>query len=150
MQIIPNPTIMALQIVPFVVTLAALYFIIFKPMLAYLEGREQVVAKDRADAERLASELAAKMADYESRLAAARSEATELRACCISTQFGAAAAGAAAVAGERLVPASLSNARLALRPSRAWRSHRGDSVPFAARSKLQVAAGTAARRARTR
>ena len=80
MDIIPNPSLIALQMVPFLVTLGALYFIIFKPMLDYLDAREQVIASDRAEADRLQSELADKMADYEARLTAARAQVTELRA----------------------------------------------------------------------
>lgn len=80
MDIIPNPSLIALQMVPFLVTLGALYFIIFKPMLDYLEAREQVIQGDQDEAERLQKELDEKMTDYESRLAAARRQVTELRA----------------------------------------------------------------------
>lgn len=80
MDIIPNPSLIALQMVPFLVTLGALYFIIFKPMLGYLEAREQVIQGDQAEAERLQKELDEKMTDYETRLAAARRQVTELRA----------------------------------------------------------------------
>jgi len=80
LDIIPNPSLIALQMVPFLVTLAALYFIIFKPMLEYLDAREQVISGVRAEAERLQAELAEKMTDYEARLTAARGQVTELRA----------------------------------------------------------------------
>lgn len=80
MDIIPNPTLVALQMVPFVVTLAALYFIIFKPMLGYLAAREKLIEGDREEAIRMEKEVADKLAEVEERLTAARAEVTELRA----------------------------------------------------------------------
>ena len=40
MNIIPNPTLLLLQLLPFIVTIAGLYFILFKPMFTYLEERD--------------------------------------------------------------------------------------------------------------
>lgn len=77
--ILPNPTLVALQTLPFLVTLAALYFIIFKPMLAYLAARESLIEGDRAEAARMEKEVEAKLAEVEQRLTAARVEVTELR-----------------------------------------------------------------------
>ena len=41
MNIIPNPTLLLLQLLPFAVTFAGLYLILFKPMFAYLEERDK-------------------------------------------------------------------------------------------------------------
>lgn len=77
--ILPNPMLVALQTLPFLVTLAALYFIIFKPMLAYLAARENLIEGDRAEAARMEKEVEAKLEEVEKRLTAARAEVTELR-----------------------------------------------------------------------
>jgi F-type H+-transporting ATPase subunit b len=80
MQILPNPTIVALQIVPFLVTLLGLYFIIFKPMLGYLTGREDAISGAQHRAKHLRKQLAERVADYEQRSAAARAELQAMRA----------------------------------------------------------------------
>ncbi len=78
--ILPNLTLVALQTLPLLVSLAALYFIIFKPMLAYLAARESLIEGDRAEADRMEKEVEAKLEEVEQRLTAARAEVTELRA----------------------------------------------------------------------
>lgn len=79
MQILPNPTMVALQVVPFLVTLLGLYFIIFKPMLGYLTGREDAISGAQHRASDLRKQLGEKVSDYERRAAAARQEITERR-----------------------------------------------------------------------
>jgi F-type H+-transporting ATPase subunit b len=80
MQILPNPTIVALQIVPFLVTLLGLYFLIFKPMLGYLSGREDAISGAQHRAKDLRKQLGERVADYEQRSAAARAELQAMRA----------------------------------------------------------------------
>lgn len=80
MQILPNPTIVALQVVPFLVTLLGLYFVIFKPMLGYLSGREDAIVGAQHRAKDLRKQLAERVADYEQRSAGARAELAGMRA----------------------------------------------------------------------
>lgn len=80
MEIVPNPTLVAIQMAPFLVVLGALYFIIFKPMLDYLEARERVIEEGRSEARKLEEQLEGRIADYDARLAAARAQVTELHA----------------------------------------------------------------------
>ena len=50
MNIIPVPTLILLQLVPFLLTVSVLYFVLFKPMLAYLDERDEKIsgAKEQA------------------------------------------------------------------------------------------------------
>ncbi|MCB9680030.1 MAG: ATP synthase F0 subunit B [Alphaproteobacteria bacterium] len=78
MQIIPDPMFTLIMILPFAVSLIALNVLLFKPVRAYLEGREHAMIGARHEAEQLAADTEAKMAELERRLAAAREEATRL------------------------------------------------------------------------
>ena len=80
MQIIPDPLVVALQLVPFLLTLVALHFIIFKPMIEFLDEREKARSGGRQEAEGLQSRIAEKMAEVEARMAQAHSEVVDLRA----------------------------------------------------------------------
>lgn len=80
MNIIPNFLVVALQAIPFLVTIIALYQIIFKPMLGYLSEREAATEGARAEAKALEAKVTDQLADYEKRLAAAQAELRELRA----------------------------------------------------------------------
>lgn len=80
MQIIPDPLVVALQLVPFLLTLVALHFIIFKPMIEFLDEREKARTGGRQEAEGLQSRIAEKMAEVEARMAQAHSEVVDLRA----------------------------------------------------------------------
>ena len=50
MNIIPVPTLILLQLIPFLLTIFVLYFVLFKPMLAYLDARNEKIdgAKEKA------------------------------------------------------------------------------------------------------
>jgi F-type H+-transporting ATPase subunit b len=80
MDITPNPLIIGLQAVPFLITIFGLYAIIFKPMLAHLEGREDAIEGAQGRAKDLEAKLAARAAEYEQKLLAARKEMAEIRA----------------------------------------------------------------------
>jgi len=80
MQILPDPLMMALQAVPFLVTVLALYQIIFLPMLDYLDERKNAVESARAEAASLQGQIEARMSDYEAKLAQARAATSDLRA----------------------------------------------------------------------
>ena len=79
MDITPNPLVIGLQVVPFLITILGLYQIIFKPMIGHLEGREDAIdgAQDRA--RELQDQLQARTDEYDAKLKAARTEMTELR-----------------------------------------------------------------------
>lgn len=80
MNLSPNPIVIGLQAVPYLVTLAGLHYIIFKPVLAHLAGREDAIEGARGRAAELESKLAARTAEYEEKLTAAKAEVTELQA----------------------------------------------------------------------
>ena len=80
MEIIPNPYLAALLAVPFVVSFLALRFILFKPLLDYLDERDQTSAKANQDADELSARAQERMEILEEKLTAARAEAANLRA----------------------------------------------------------------------
>lgn len=111
MQIIPDPLVVALQLVPFLVTLGALWFIIFKPMMEYLDDREKARVGGREEAEQLQLRIDEKMADYEARLAKARDEALDIRAAARAKASAAADVKVAAArkAADAQIEAALSD-----------------------------------------
>lgn len=80
MNIVPIPLVVLLQTIPFLLTVFALYAIILKPMLAYLDARSQATEGARKEAEGLQAQAEAQTNEYEKRLSAARAEVTALRA----------------------------------------------------------------------
>ncbi len=79
MQISVDPVVVALQVVPFLLTMIALHFIIFKPMLAYLDQREQARVAGRDEALALQAGIEEKLAQIESRMSQAHSEVVDLK-----------------------------------------------------------------------
>lgn len=80
MEVIPTPELALALVFPFLVTLAALHLILFKPLLAYLAGREHEVQHARHEAHRLTSEVEKRVADLSRRLTDAEKQVGELRA----------------------------------------------------------------------
>ncbi len=80
MVIIPNVLVIALQVVPFLLTIFGLYAIIFKPMLSHLDGRDDAIEGAQGRARELQEKLTARADEYDAKLTAARIEMTELRA----------------------------------------------------------------------
>jgi F-type H+-transporting ATPase subunit b len=74
-----DPILIGLQLIPFLIALVGLHFIIFKPMLKYLEEREQSVARDRSAATGLQEQVQQKVAALEDKLTVARAEANAER-----------------------------------------------------------------------
>jgi len=68
----PNPIVVGLQTVPFLLTLGGLHYLIFQPMLSYLEGREDAVDGARKRAAELEGALAGKAGAYEDKVRATR------------------------------------------------------------------------------
>tara|TARA_Y100001968_G_scaffold289925_1_gene293303 strand:- start:141 stop:575 length:435 start_codon:yes stop_codon:yes gene_type:complete len=75
-----SPDLIALQTLPFLVVVAGLYFIIFKPMLAMLAEREKNIHGYRKEAELMQEEVDSKMNELEEKLNEARAEAMAERA----------------------------------------------------------------------
>lgn len=80
MEILPDPWMLFLQAVPFTLTLWMLHTVLFKPMVAYLEARDEAIYGSRRDAEALQAKAATKLEEYESALSSARREAASARA----------------------------------------------------------------------
>jgi F-type H+-transporting ATPase subunit b len=78
--IIPDPVLVLLQALPFLLTVFALKAIIFDPMLAYLDGRHEATVGGRREVQELQDRADAHLAAYEKRLEEARSEAAAIRA----------------------------------------------------------------------
>jgi len=74
MSLLPDPVLTGLQALPFLASLAVLHYVLFKPMLAYLQGRDQVTVGANEEAARLEREADARLEEYETRLAQAKSE----------------------------------------------------------------------------
>jgi F-type H+-transporting ATPase subunit b len=79
MEILPDPWILFLQAVPFTLTMWMLHTVLYKPMVAYLQDRDQAIYGSRRDAEALQAKAAAKLDEYEKALGLARKEATLAR-----------------------------------------------------------------------
>jgi F-type H+-transporting ATPase subunit b len=77
--IIPDPALVLLQALPFLLTIFALKAIIFDPMHAYLDGRHAATVGGRKDVQELQAKADAHLAAYEKRLDEARAEATAIR-----------------------------------------------------------------------
>jgi F-type H+-transporting ATPase subunit b len=80
MDIFPDPMLVLVQLAPFLVLLAGLHVILFKPTLDYLEARQAATDGARAEAARLQGSSGAALDRYEQALTAARAEIAELRA----------------------------------------------------------------------
>lgn len=80
MQIIPNAYFALWMTLPFLVTLFALNFLLVRPMREYLEGRDAAIHGARHDAEHIAHNADAKLADLNAQLARAREQAAAVRA----------------------------------------------------------------------
>jgi F-type H+-transporting ATPase subunit b len=80
MDIFPDPMLVLVQVAPFLVLLAGLHVILFKPTLDYLDARRAATDGARAEAARMQGNAGAALDRYEQAVAAARAEIAELRA----------------------------------------------------------------------
>lgn len=80
MNIIPDLVLTALLMVPFLVLVAGMHFILYKPMLAYLDARGTATVGARKEAEALQARASERLAEWEAALAKAQAEVTEFRA----------------------------------------------------------------------
>lgn len=79
MEIYPDPTHMLLLGLPFLVALAALHVILWRPLLEWLDEREDTSRKARDEASQHRAAAADSLSSIEAQLAAARSAAAEVR-----------------------------------------------------------------------
>lgn len=79
MNIEPDGVLILLQVLPFLATLVALHFILFRPMLAYLEARRSAVLDVREEAQGVTRRAEDAQTRLEARLSQARVEGAELR-----------------------------------------------------------------------
>lgn len=79
MSILPDPLQTALNMVPFLVAILGMYFIILKPLIAYLEEREAAISGGRIEADKIQGRIDEKMDAYEAELARAKVEVATLR-----------------------------------------------------------------------
>jgi F-type H+-transporting ATPase subunit b len=79
MNIMPNLLLIALQLVPFLVTITSLYFIIFKPMMTYLDEREDVSSGAADEAQNLEGKTKERKAEINVKIDAALKSASLTR-----------------------------------------------------------------------
>jgi len=79
MEIMPNWTVVFLQLLPFAVTAAVLYKIILMPMLDYLDERQAAIASGTTGVDAINADLEARATEYDRQLQAARSKGAEIR-----------------------------------------------------------------------
>lgn len=99
-NIVPDPLFAGLMVLPFAVTALGLHALLFKPYVAYIEGREAATDGARAEARALQDKADAALADLEARLAAAREEASAVRAAARESALKQEAAIMTAARGE--------------------------------------------------
>jgi F-type H+-transporting ATPase subunit b len=87
--IVPNLVLAAFLVIPFLVTMVALHFALFKPMYQYLEDRTKTVDDANDEAERLASAVSERLTSLDAQLASARKEVTAIRAAARERALGA-------------------------------------------------------------
>lgn len=80
MQLELIPALAVMLFVPFAVTFFALRFILWQPLLAYLEAREHAIVGTKHEAERLAHDAAARTTEVEKKLQSARDDIAAERA----------------------------------------------------------------------
>lgn len=79
MVIIPDLPLVAILTIPFLIALVGLHFILFKPLMDYLDERDKASSGARAEAGRLTGQIEDRLATLDDRLKAARAEVNDLR-----------------------------------------------------------------------
>ena len=79
MNIVPIPTLLFLQAIPFLLTLFALHFIIFKPMLSYLDQRDESIEGAKNKAKELEEKSVQKLEELNKTLKKTKSDLNEKR-----------------------------------------------------------------------
>ncbi|MAA77633.1 MAG: hypothetical protein CL916_00110 [Deltaproteobacteria bacterium] len=79
MNIIPVPTLILLQLVPFLLSIFVLYFVLFKPMLKYLDERDEKIAGAKAKVLSMQKQSAENMGVLKEKTTSLRKEINMLR-----------------------------------------------------------------------
>lgn len=80
MNIIPDPLLVALQMLPFLALMLGLRAILFKPMLDYLDERATATVGSRKEAEGLQERAGTLLTQWEAAIAKAHGEIADFRA----------------------------------------------------------------------
>lgn len=88
MQIIPELVPSVLLTIPFLVAFAALNTILFRPLLDYLEGRDEAIHGAKEQAKVLHSQVETRLEDLDERLRTARVEINAYRADARAAALG--------------------------------------------------------------
>ncbi len=80
MEITPDTMLVVLQALPFFTAVAGLHFILFKPMLAYLQARRAATVGERQAAEALKEQAGRKLQQWDVALGRAHAEVADFRA----------------------------------------------------------------------
>lgn len=79
MEIVPDPLLVALFLPPFLIAVAVMWFVLWRPLLTWMNEREDAVADARAEARRLDEQVASNVESLEQRLGSVRSDLTAMR-----------------------------------------------------------------------
>jgi F-type H+-transporting ATPase subunit b len=79
MEIMPDPWLAPLLAMPFLATMAALHFILYKPLLAYLDARDHALHGARHEADHLAEQNVGSMAELDRKMAEAQASVGAIR-----------------------------------------------------------------------
>ena len=79
MSIIPDPIAVLLNVVPFLIAIMGMYYIILKPMVAYLDERNEAIEGGKNEAAVSEERIVERTNDYDVQLAAARQQIAGLR-----------------------------------------------------------------------
>ena len=79
MNLIPNPILILLQVIPFFITLFGMYFILFKPLREYLDQRDNSIDGALEEAKSIKEATEVKISKLEAELKTARHEAALIR-----------------------------------------------------------------------
>jgi F-type H+-transporting ATPase subunit b len=131
LEIIPDPARLGVLLVLFLVLIPIMNGLVFRPLLAVLDEREQRIAGARARASEVASEAAALLERHEAALREAREAANVERARAVEEARRAhqEAVGAARQAAEREIAGARGEVAAAVESARA--QLRGEAEPLA-------------------
>lgn len=108
MNIIPDLVLTAWLMAPFLVLVAGMHFILYKPMLAYLDARANATIGARTEAEALQAQAGSRLGEWEAALAKAQAEVTDFRGqrrAAAQTEYARIVADARGAADRRITDA---------------------------------------------
>lgn len=79
MSIIPDPLAVLLNVFPFLIAIMGMYHIILKPMVAYLDERNDAIEGGKNEAASIEEEITVRTSEYDTQLAEARRKVAAIR-----------------------------------------------------------------------